>query len=160
VPALKKNDKTAIAAIYSRSKSSAEKLAADAGDGVDVYYDCPAEGGKSVDDLLKRIDINAVIVALPITVQPEIVKKAMAAGKHILSEKPIGKDVDAALDQIRYHEQFASKSIWLVAENFRFLEALTYAQAQIGDIGGDVVGFHVNVFACLDENDKFYQTAW
>jgi predicted dehydrogenase len=160
VPALQKNDKTAIAAIYSRSKSSAEKLAADAGDGVDAYYDSPAESGKSLDDLLKRSEIDAVIVCLPITVQPDAVKKSMAAGKHVLSEKPIGKDVDVALDQIRYHEQNAPRSIWLVAENFRFLTALTYAQAQISDIGGEVVGFHVNVFAYLDENDKFYQTAW
>lgn len=160
VPALNKNDKTSVVAIYSRSESSAAKLAAQVEGSVDIYYESPAESGKGLDDLLKRSDVEAVIAALPITVQPEAVKKALAAGKHVLSEKPIAKDVEAAQDLIRFHEKTAAKSIWLVAENFRFLDALTYARDQVSDIGGDVVGFHVNVFTYVDENDKFYQTPW
>lgn len=36
--------------------------------------------------MLKREDVQAVIVALPISSQPEIIEKAWKAGKHVLSE--------------------------------------------------------------------------
>jgi hypothetical protein len=32
-------------------------------------------------------------VLLPITVQPDVIRAALAAGKHILSEKPVAPDV-------------------------------------------------------------------
>lgn len=48
---------------------------------LDVYH-----GDDGLDELLKREDIDAVIVALPIPKQPEIIEKALKAGKHVLSE--------------------------------------------------------------------------
>ena len=48
----------------------------------------------------------------------------------------------------------------MVAENFRFLDILTSGHSKVVDFGGELVTFHVNVFALVDENDKFYQTEW
>lgn len=41
------------------------------------------------DDLLARADIDAVLVATPQAFRPAIVRAALAAGKHVLSEKPL-----------------------------------------------------------------------
>ena len=45
-------------------------------------------------------DIQAVIIALPILKQPEVVLKCLQAGKAVLSEKPIADDVKSALQLI------------------------------------------------------------
>lgn len=52
-----------------------------------MLYSEDSEEGKSLDDLLARSDIKAVTIALPIKNQPEYIKKALLAGKHVLSEK-------------------------------------------------------------------------
>ena len=44
--------------------------------------------------------IQAVIIALPILKQPEVVLKCLQAGKAVLSEKPIADDVKSALQLI------------------------------------------------------------
>jgi hypothetical protein len=84
---------------------------------LDVYH-----GDDGLDELLKRDDIHAVIIALPIPKQPEIVEKALRAGKHVLSEKPIGPDVASAKKLVEmYESEFKNKGQnleWRVAENF------------------------------------------
>ena len=127
---------------------------------MDIYYDYPEEEGKRLDDLLSRADIEAVIACLPIMVQPDAIKKSLAAGKHVLSEKPVAADMNVAKDLIQYHQQTAPNAIWMVAENFRFLDILSAGHSKMKEIGGELVTFHVNVFALVDENDKFYQTEW
>jgi len=94
MPAIQACDSLSLKAIYSRSEASATALAKSAD--VDAYFDSPKSPSKSLDDLLQRKDIHAVIIALPILVQPAIIKKALSAGKHVLSEKPIATDVATA----------------------------------------------------------------
>ena len=89
VPALYSlDDDFVIAAVYSRTADSADKLNALLPEPADVYTD--------LDALLARDDIDAVDVLLPITLQPAIIQKALAAGKHVLSEKPVAPDVATA----------------------------------------------------------------
>ena len=71
-------------AVWSRSLKSAESVRGDAK--VALYSEDSGEG-KSLDDLLARSDIKAVTIALPIKNQPEYIRKALLAGKHVLSEK-------------------------------------------------------------------------
>jgi hypothetical protein len=51
--------------------------------------------------------------------KPDIVIKCLEAGKHVLSEKPIGKDVATAKKLVEgYEKRFAPKGlIWRVAES-------------------------------------------
>ena len=42
-------------------------------------------------ELLARADIEAVVVATPPDVQPQIARAAILAGKHVLVEKPAGR---------------------------------------------------------------------
>lgn len=75
--------------IYSRSEASATKLAsADIlkSEKLDVYH-----GEDGLTALLERPDIGAVIMALPISKQPEYIIRCLKAGKHVLSEVSLGK---------------------------------------------------------------------
>lgn len=122
-----------LRAVYSRSESSARTFAAFAQSNLNsgeipFYHD---EGGAetSLDALLARDDVAFVIVVLPINTQPEVIVRALKAGKHVLSEKPIARDVKSALELIQtYEEVYKPKGLsWRVAENFEaepaYLEA-------------------------------------
>lgn len=158
VPAINACKALTLKAIYSRSESSATALASSAN--VDAYFDSPSRPSKSLDDLLSRKDIQAVVIALPITHQPEYIKKALSAGKHVLSEKPIAKDVETAQELIRWKSENAVNPIWSVAENFRFLEAVQFGADAVKKIGGNVTTFSMKLYGFVDESDKFYQTPW
>ena len=79
VPSLK------LVAIYSRSKANSQALATAAGGDVEAYFDSDGGSGggansKNPDglgDLLKRSDIDAVIIALPIPVQPPVIRRCL-----------------------------------------------------------------------------------
>ena len=127
-----------LKAIYSRSLKSAQSLAADVS--VDLYSEDFDQGkGKGFDAVLSRSDIHAVIIALPILVQPEYIKKAIAAGKHVLSEKPIAKDVQTAKDLIDWYgknKMVHGQTIgWSVAENFRYIDSLRTAREEREKLG-------------------------
>jgi predicted dehydrogenase len=161
LPAVKATKSLALKAVYSRSKTSAELLAKDCPEGTSVYYDDPKSPSNSLSALLARDDIKAVIVALPILVQPEVIKAALTAGKSVLSEKPIAADIAKAEDLIKFHKQLGPKApIWSVAENFRFLDATVYAANEIQKIGGKLCTFRASVNIFVDENDKFFNTEW
>jgi aryl-alcohol dehydrogenase-like predicted oxidoreductase len=89
-----------------------------------VYYDVAAEGGAAPAEtalaaLLARDDVKAVIILLPITVQPDVVRAALKAGKHVLSEKPVAPDVAAGATLIaEYRATYMPKGlIWVRARN-------------------------------------------
>jgi hypothetical protein len=147
-----------LKAIYSRSQTSAEALAAKSNDEVDVYFDNPASEGRSLADLLKRADIAAVVVCVPIVAQPVIIKQALAAGKHVLSEKPIAKDVATALELIDWHKELPKPPIWAVGENLRYVDVVVYGAEQLRQVGGDVTTFSMKMFSLVDDKDKFYNT--
>ena len=54
-------------------------------------YEVPAE--PDVDALLARDDIDAVVLATPDQDRPELTRKAAAAGKHVLAEKPMAPTI-------------------------------------------------------------------
>ncbi len=106
-------DKVNLKAIYSRSLSSVEaskKVAHDLGlSNFQLYHDGEDE---NLETMLNRKDIEAIIIALPIKLQPAIILKCLEAGKHVLSEKPVGKDVQAGIELLKtYRDKFASKGL-------------------------------------------------
>lgn len=104
-------------AVWSRRKKSAEELAA--------TLDTNAYGD---DDGLKEVlqlpGLEAVIIALPLDVQPKYVTLALQAGKHVLSEKPVAATVGEAQKLVQmYHQKYASLQ-WSIAENYRYEPAI------------------------------------
>ncbi|KAF9652272.1 NAD(P)-binding protein [Thelephora ganbajun] len=161
-------DQIIVKAIYSRSEKSSRDLAAfvktTLGSTVvdpSIYHD--ADPQNSIDALLARSDIDAVIVVLLITKQPEVILKALAAGKHVLSEKPIAKDVATGIDLVRkYVLEYRPKGlIWRVAENFEY-EPVYREVGQLirGGQIGRVVGFSATGFIPTSKDNKYYKTDW
>jgi predicted dehydrogenase len=145
----------ALKAIYSRSLKSAKALGESAGN-VDLYSD-DSGSGKTYNDLLQRSDILAVIIALPIPSQPKYIEAALAAGKHVLSEKPIAGDIEEAQKLIKYYNTKINRNnvFWGVAENFRFLDSFLYGQQEIQKLG-KVLGFRVKMFTKIKPGNKGY----
>jgi myo-inositol 2-dehydrogenase / D-chiro-inositol 1-dehydrogenase len=49
----------------------------------------------SIDELLAKPALAGIVIATPSARQPELVKGAAAAGKHVFCEKPLGLDIDS-----------------------------------------------------------------
>ncbi|KAG5732636.1 hypothetical protein E4T56_gene16758 [Termitomyces sp. T112] len=158
-----------LRAVYSRSEKSAQDFAATAGQALNlaapppVYYDSGSASQADLDALLARSDIGAVFVVLPIALQPSIILKALAAGKHVLSEKPVAPDVKQGLELIkRYNEVYKPKGlIWRVAENFEAEPGVRAAGAAVaaGKIG-KIIFFRTVTSNHIDKTSKWYNTPW
>ncbi|KAJ5611788.1 hypothetical protein N7528_008893 [Penicillium herquei] len=159
LPAVKAAEQLNLKAIYSRSRKSAQDLAGEIPD-IDLYSE-DSGTGKNYTDLLARDDIQAVIIGLPILIQPDFIKQALLAGKHVLSEKPIAKDVATARELMEwYHAHIdTNKVIWAVGENFRYLTKFFFAAEQVRQMGA-VKNFRVNVHQLVKQDNKYYLTAW
>jgi predicted dehydrogenase len=103
--------------LWSRSESSVSKLASKAtelGHSPRVLH-----GPEGLQAIWDDKSIEAVSLVLPITAQPELILAALKAGKHVISEKPVGKDVQAARELIEEYERVYKPKglIWRVAES-------------------------------------------
>lgn len=153
-----------LKAIWSRSINSAQETAklipGDAAASVDLYSSDSGEG-KAFEDVLKRTDITGLIMALPITQQPAYIEKALAAGKHVLAEKPIAKDVETAKQLIAKAQKISAetKATLSIAENFRFIQGYTYGAEQVKQLG-KVTNFVVRISWNMQTDNKYLNTAW
>lgn len=103
-----------------------------------------------------------MIIALPIPAQPSFIKAALGAGKHVLSEKPVAKDISTAQELISWYKSDIlgnSHATWSVAENFRFLSRFQYGAEQARKLGR-VLGFRVRVHLYVKPGSKYYETSW
>lgn len=73
---------------------------------------------EDIEVILQDKEIDAIIMVLPFMYQPDIIRRAWKAGKHVLSEKPIERDVETAMALVREFERdWAPKGlVWRVAE--------------------------------------------
>jgi predicted dehydrogenase len=162
MPAITKANNLDLKAIYSRSLKSAKETGdldtRETGAGP-ALYSADSGSGKSLDDLLARDDIDAVIIALPIPSQPEYIQAALAAGKHVLAEKPIAPSVADANKLIEYYHGLQGKATFSIAENFRYKPCFEYAASEAAKLGA-LQHFSVRVFFFMGEDSKWYGTSW
>ncbi|KAF3385456.1 hypothetical protein F1880_002911 [Penicillium rolfsii] len=159
LPAVQAATDLQLKAIYSRSLKSAQALSNGIPD-VDLYSN-DSGSGNDYDDLLARSDIGALLIGLPILVQPDFIKRALLAGKHVLSEKPIAKDVATARELLKWYQANIdpSKVIWAVGENFRYMTKFLFAAEKVREMG-KVRQFRVNVHSLVKQDNKYYLTSW
>jgi predicted dehydrogenase len=86
-------------------------------------------------DVLRRADIDAVVVATPNFMHREIVLAAIAAGKHVLCEKPLALNREAAEEMLR--TAVRAGRVHMTAFTYRFTPAIQYARQLIeqGELG-------------------------
>jgi predicted dehydrogenase len=95
------------------------------------------------------------VIALPILVQPDMVRKALEAGKHVLSEKPIADEIATAEQLISWYEKLEGPLIWAVAENFCFMRSVAVASEALKRLGGTLVTFYVNMYTLMPEESPY-----
>jgi predicted dehydrogenase len=113
-----------VVAVCSRTRQSAEELAA--------MFESPVDVCDDVAALLARPDVEAVDIILPIPLLPAMIERCLAAGKHVISEKPIAPTVaegQALLEQYAHHPD----QVWMVGENWRYDQAFQAAGQVIRD---------------------------
>lgn len=89
-------DKVHLKGILSRGKERASQLAKNASsmiNGKVIVYD-------TIADLVADPELDCVIIATPPDVRLSIIKPLVAAGKHILLEKPMGRTVEEAREVV------------------------------------------------------------
>lgn len=99
-----------VVALHNRTRASAEKMA--------TGFEHQVAVCDSADELLSREDVDAVLVAVPPFLLSEFVIKALRAGKHVLSEKPMGNTAADALTVLEAAKTSAGRL--MVAENYLF----------------------------------------
>lgn len=119
---------------------------------------------QTLEDLLKRDDVKAVVIVLPILVQPDIIRRCWAAGKHVLSEKPVAQDVRTARALIEEYESTYAKQgvIFSVAEQFRFMPEFELGRKWVVDDKeiGDITQLHLKIWRNIAPSGKYYETQW
>ena len=151
IPALVNlQDQFNVVAIASRTLETAQARAKEFPYAVEPVNDLPA--------LLRRDDVEALNVVLPVQVQPASLELALQSGKHVVSEKPIAR---SAAEGQRLIEQHTSGSVWMVAENFRYQAAYVKAAELVaeGAIGKPVLA-NWTMYNALNPGDKYYETFW
>jgi predicted dehydrogenase len=103
---IRRSDRAVLAAVVDIDRARAEKLAQ--GTRAEVSTDWAAVVG--------RRDVNAVVVSTPTKFHVDVAIAALQAGKHVLCEKPLGRNVDEA----RRMFDAAQKSCRLLKTGFNY----------------------------------------
>ncbi len=149
---LELGDAAQIVAVYSRTRASAETVADSIPYAVDIYTDIAA--------LLADESVEAVDIVLPIPMLPEVVSQALAAGKHVFSEKPIAQTVTEAQHLIARSRPYADQ-VWMVGENWRYEEAFhTAAQAIAAGRIGQPLFCDLSLQLQVQADSPHVQTTW
>lgn len=143
-------DKFNVAAATNRTKSKAEDFAKVAKIPENKVYD-------TVDELLQDKDIDYIDAMLPVQNNLDMVKKAIAAKKPILLEKPIAATLKQAKELVHVAE--ACDIPVGIAENWLYLEVLEEAKKHIGKIG-PIVAFTHNSTGPFVTSNKYLSTSW
>ncbi|MFC4778677.1 Gfo/Idh/MocA family protein [Paenibacillus sp. GCM10023252] len=99
-------------------------------------YGIPPEARyTSMDELLARADIDIVDIVTGPETHLEFVRKAAAAGKHILCQKPFARSVAEAEEMVQLAKQHGVRL--MVTENWRWLQPFQLMKEQLdrGAIG-------------------------
>lgn len=139
-----------IRMICARTPESAQRLAAQ------IPY--PVETSTDVDAVLARPDIEAVDIVVPIADLPALIEKALAQGKHVISEKPIAPDVATGRRLLPLQPDGV---VWMVAENYRYNADYDQMKAliQSGEIGKPLLAHYVLHMPVMPDN-KYFNSAW
>jgi myo-inositol 2-dehydrogenase/D-chiro-inositol 1-dehydrogenase len=107
-------------------------------------------GSKAYLSLLNNKEVDAVLISSPCYSHPGFVEAAVAAGKHVYSEKPVAVDVAGCQQVMRLGE--IAKGKLSIAIGFQIRFASVYAEMvrriHQGDIG-DIINAQVYYFAAF-----------
>lgn len=111
-------------------------------------------------EVLAAPDVDAVLVVLPVEMNLPVARAALAAGKHVLLEKPLACSMAEGHALVR--AAAASDRVAMLAENYRYKPALRRVRALIdGGKLGDVYAARWCVMGEVSpDNSPYARTAW
>lgn len=134
-----------------KAEALADAIAAATGTRPAVYTDYRA--------LLAQARPDAVSLALPTYLNPEIAGAALAAGCHVIAEKPIAASLADAAPMRGWAARYGRQL--MIAENYRYMAHFNRAAEQIGAGAiGEPRLARWSVHAYLGPDNPYYQTAW
>ena len=104
-------------------------------------------------------DLDAVLIALPITLNYPVSKACLEAGIAVLCEKPAGAN---AIEAEKTMEFIAlDKPLYMIAENFHFKSSIIKAKEilESGKIG-TIHSIQMNKFSFMQVDNKYNKTQW
>ncbi len=150
-PALRKmQDKFCLATVCNRTPEKAREFAQMAGiDQIESDYR----------KLIDRRDLDAILVALPIEQNAAVVRDCLAAGKHVLCEKPLAHTL-AEAQQLRDFAKL-SAPVLLVGENYYYRDDFNDAKTLIteGRVG-EIFLISYEMTGEVDHTKSYGATPW
>ncbi|RXK40196.1 hypothetical protein M231_02470 [Tremella mesenterica] len=164
LPAIFGNSKDVILhTVWSRSQSSAESLLEKCKELGISPLPTIQFGDSGLNILLKDKSIDGVMLVLPITAQPPLVIKCLEAGKHVLCEKPLHKDVKHAKELVEeYEKRFKPKGlIFRTAENWAHEPVLHWAASKLREPAlGPVLYWQLGLSNVVKPGSHWHATSW
>jgi predicted dehydrogenase len=151
-PALARlKDKFRVVAVSAKRKENAQALADMAG-GADVTT--------RYEDILERADVEAVVIAVPFQMNARVVQESLAAGKHVLVEKPLAPSEPEARRLAALGRKTAL--VTMVAENWRYRPIFHRMRELLADgsIGRPFAAFFYNMGKFSPDNKYFSVSTW
>jgi predicted dehydrogenase len=154
-PALRQMpERFTVAAFANHSRPKAEHFASYSGASMDNYH-------ANYHDLLRRDDVEAVLVSLPIPLNLPVTREALAAGKHVICEKPSGANQADAEAFLELAEQYPDRVV-LIAENFFYRDDARFARSLLDE--GAIGRLHFvawrQVSQLVPKPNNFSSTPW
>jgi predicted dehydrogenase len=154
-PALKRMpDRYQVVAFSNRSRPNAESFSRYSGTPMDAYT-------ADYHELLRRDDVDAVLISLPIPLNEPVTRDALEAGKHVICEKPTGANAADADAFVELQEQYPDRIV-LIAENWFYRDDLRFARSLLDDnaIGRVHLVAWRNVSQLIPREGQFSITPW
>ncbi|MEW5305983.1 MAG: hypothetical protein WDW36_008489 [Sanguina aurantia] len=142
-----------LRAVWSRSQHSAEEFVSGFAPAAEACF-----GEAGLQHILDDSSIVAVIVVLPVQVALEVVQRCLAAGKHVMQEKPVAATSQLAATAIAHHSA-NGRSLWFFAENYRFEGVFLAARELVASLGA-VVKLDLVADLPMDARNKYFSSGW
>ena len=154
-PALKQMpERFTVAAFANHTRPKAEHFASFTGASMDDYY-------ADYHDLLKRDDVEAVLISLPIPLNYAVTRDCLAAGKHVFCEKPTGSDEAEGRAFLALADAYPDRVV-LIGENSFYRDDLRLARSFLD---ANAIGrVHLMVWRMINQlvpiEGRFSGTPW
>jgi predicted dehydrogenase len=147
-------DRFAVVAFANRKRATAEQFATLATLSMDDYV-------ADYRELLRRGDVEAVLISVPIPQLLPISRDCLAAGKHIMCEKPPGVDLNEARQFLALVDQYPRRKI-MMTENFFYRDDLRLARSLVegGAIGRPQLLLERWVHRLVPTPGEYSMTPW
>src|SRR5699024_201305 len=112
-------------------------------------------------DLLRRDDVDAVLLSVPIPLNRELIQESLEAGKHVLAEKPPGMSEEEAWELLAVESAHPDQKL-LLAENHFYRDDVRFARSLVdqGVLGRVHLVSWRNISQTVPREGWFPGSAW